>query len=63
MSYVCTKIDSVSPDLAEAFWEAGTDYYLTEGTLPKNDASPVAEHKDYSIQELSDTTNREHSCV
>ena len=48
MSYICTKVDSVSPDLAEVFWEAGTDYYLTEGTLPKGNVAPVTGHKDYS---------------
>ena len=63
MSYICTKVDSVSPDLAEVFWEAGTDYYLTEGTLPKGNVAPVTGHKDYSIKQLSDVTNREHSCV
>jgi hypothetical protein len=61
MSYVCTKVNSVSSELAKAFWDAGTDYYLTEGTLPKH--SNTSPHEAYSIRELSDTTNREHSCV
>lgn len=48
MSYTCTKVNSVSSEVAESFWEAGQPYYITEGTMPKYEGSETPNYNYYN---------------
>tara|TARA_R110000751_G_scaffold272617_1_gene372817 strand:+ start:38 stop:580 length:543 start_codon:yes stop_codon:yes gene_type:complete len=47
MSYTCTKVNSVSSEVAESFWSGGEPYYITEGTLPKWEGSDAANYANF----------------
>ena len=47
MSYTCTKVNSISSEVAESFWTGGESYYITEGTLPKYTGSDTDNYNNF----------------